>query len=167
MDLASAKYFTYNLNSLLALTFSENFRSIRLTEEAPDEFCGTGGAGHGVQLYRKIRPSVQGLISNIVYTFFSWPCLKGKVNSTPRSVCLCVCVSIPMFEMSRHDGISLYIYFMIILTLLLCFFLTQLYHPLLNSTILYHNLLSSTLLFFTLLHSTNANFWTTGWIFKL
>ena len=57
------------------MTFTENFRSIGLTEEAPDEFCGEGragqgraGEGDGGRLYRKIRPSVQGLkglISNI------------------------------------------------------------------------------------------------------
>ena len=41
-------------------------------------------------------------------------------------------------------------------------FSTQLDYSLLNSTILY-----STLFYFTLLHSTNANFWTTGWNFKL
>ena len=54
----------------LALTFTEKFRSIGLTQEAPDELCGKGqGRGQdGGQLYRKIRPSVQGLkglISNI------------------------------------------------------------------------------------------------------
>ena len=58
----------------MALTFAENFRSIGLTEEAPDEFCGRGGegmGGDGGRLYRKIRPSVQGLkglISNSVAT---------------------------------------------------------------------------------------------------
>jgi len=31
----------------LAFTFAENFRSIRLTEEAPDEFCRRAGAGAG------------------------------------------------------------------------------------------------------------------------
>ena len=63
---------------ILSLTFAENFRSIGLIEEAPDEFCERGGQGRGGdrgRLYRKIRPSVQGLkglISN--YTF----CRRNK-----------------------------------------------------------------------------------------
>ena len=65
----------------MALTFAENFRSIGLTEEAPDEFCGRAeagaGQGRGTEgcyiLYRKIRPLVQGLKGLIS---------KNKVNDS-------------------------------------------------------------------------------------
>ena len=76
------------------------------------------------------------------------------VLSVCLCVCLCVCLSIPMFEMSRHDEISLYIHIGTILTLLPFYFLTQIYHSLLNSTILYSTWLYSTLLYSTLLYST-------------
>ena len=53
----------------MALTFTENFRSIGLTEEAPDEFCGQGqgegeGEGHGTEGGYIGRSGLKGLISN-------------------------------------------------------------------------------------------------------
>ena len=45
MDSVIVKYLLAHLNYLLALTFAENFSSIGLTEEAPDEFCGRAGVG--------------------------------------------------------------------------------------------------------------------------